>query len=179
MARPAKYNWELIDRDYIAGVSKAEIRRKYGIPRNTLDNRIREENLQINNHAVEAMSHLGAVSGHLGAIAQKHPEILENVANRISTESEFNLLLDDVVVTALKVNREILKAGKVTTQTSNNIGDVIELERSLTPTDIKSSVDAAYRAKEVKYGKEFPSQPAQEERPQERQRIEIVPRSKA
>ena len=155
MARPSKYDWIAIERDYKAGIGKPEIRKRYKVPRNTLDNRIRDEGWEISGDAVEAMSHLGAVTGHLGAIAQKCPEIIRD-------ETDFNLLLDDTVMSGLRVQKEIFDRKKVTTETVAN-GEVIEISRDLTPKDIKDGMDGLYRAKEIKFGKEFPKQKGDDE----------------
>jgi len=156
MARPLKYNREAVKRDYEAGLAKKQIRSKYNIPRNTLDNWIRDFSWVINEHATEAMKHLGAVSGELGQIANNCPEILPNVIDRIKDETPFNMLMEETVMLGLKVQKEIFKTKKITTQ-ANAMGEVVDLERSLTPLDVKNGMEAVYKAKEIKFGKEFPA----------------------
>ena len=157
MARPSKYNWSSIERDYKAGVAKTDLRKRYGVPRNTLDERIRNEKWEVSAHAVKAMSHLREVSEQIAIVTEQCPEILPNLADRIADESPFDIELANGVMLGIRASSDIVKAGKVTTQAMTMDG-ITDLERSLTNKDINDHMSALQKAKEIKFGREFPNQ---------------------
>ncbi len=176
MARPPKYDREAIKRDYEAGTPKKKIREKFNVPRNTLDNWIRDEKWVINEHADKAMSHLRAVSGEMGQIAQECPKILPNVIDRIKEETPFNMLMEETMMLGLEVQKKIFKNENVTTQ-AVAMGEVVDLTRDLTPKDINDGMSAIYKAKEIKFGKEFPQKDEGGDEPEPPKKVEIVRRT--
>jgi hypothetical protein len=156
--RPSKYDWNSIEADFRAGVPKADIRRRYKVPRNTLDNRIRDYGLEVEASAVAAMKGFEAVSGHLGALQAKSPEIMPAVYDRIATETEFDIVSSRIVMKAMSKVEKIIDNGNKLEKINVGVGMQRFEEVGMAAADYKDAMDAVYRGKEVLKGKEAPAQ---------------------
>ncbi len=158
MARPSKYDWDKIEADFKAGVPKDEIRRRYRVPRNTLDNRIRDQKLTVSEDARAVMQGFGAVSGHLGAVEAKNPEILPSLYDRIATETDFDIRAGRIVIKAMQKIETIVEKGTKLEKVNVGMGIQNFEEVGMGPGDYKDAMDAVYRGKEVLKGKEAATQ---------------------
>ena len=154
MARPSKYPWEEIKADYEAGLDKVEIRRRYNIPRNTLDTKISEQGWEVNQHAVKAMNGLSEVSVHFGALEAESPETAAALYDRVATETDFDIRAGRLVVKTMKRLESIVDAGKKLEKVSVGTGIQELVEVGMMGGDYKDVMDAAYRGKELLKGKD-------------------------
>jgi len=154
MARPKSYDWTLIEADYKAGLNKPEIRRKYNVPRTTLDNKIRDEGWTVSVHANEAIKGLEQVSVHLGALEAQNPEILDAVYDRVRTESDFDIRAGRLVIKTMAKLESVVDKG--TKLEKINVGDGMQSFEvvDMMGGDYKDVMDAAYRGKELLKGKD-------------------------
>ena len=158
MARPSKYNWDAIEADFKAGVPKNEIRRRHSVPRNSLDNKIRDNNWEVNEDATAVMQGFEAVSGHLGAIQAKNPEILGAVYDRIMVETDFDIRAGRIVAKTMQRIEDAVDSGKVMQKLNVGVGIQNMEPVQMGPRDLRDVADAVYRCKEVLKGKEAPAQ---------------------
>jgi len=127
---------------------------KYKVPRNTLDNRIRDKNLVVSEHAEAAIQGLGAVSGHLGALQAETPEIIDAVYDRIANETAFDINAGRIVAKTMQKLEEIVTNGTKLEKVGVGNGIQSFQEVGMMGGDYKEVMDAVYRGKEVLKGKE-------------------------
>ncbi|MCK5616946.1 hypothetical protein KAR91_84570 [Candidatus Pacearchaeota archaeon] len=154
--RPLDPKWIAIEKAYKAGKTVNDIVREFGVTKKTLQNRISLNKWELSGIASDTISKAVDISGNFRELSGSDPESAKHLADKVEELTNFNVLLEDVVMLGLKVQKEIFETKKVSTQ-ANAMGEVIDLERSLTPLDVKNGMDAVYKAKEIKFGKEFPA----------------------
>lgn len=154
MARPSKYDWESIEADYRAGLPKEEIRSKYKLQRNTLDNKIREKDWEVSSRAKSVIEGFEAVSGHLGALEAETPEILPAVYDRIEAETDFDIRSGRIVTKTLRKLEGIVDKGTKLEKVGVGAGIQSFEEVGMGAGDYKDVMDTVYRGKEVIKGKE-------------------------
>ena len=103
MARPSKYNWELIQKSYEDGFTVDKLCDMYSIEKKTIQNRISSEKWEvtgnINTDINEFKDSLGKIAGYVS----QNDEIKNNeIVLRVNTILEDNELITN--------NRKILKA---------------------------------------------------------------------
>lgn len=158
MARPSLPWNDLIKPAYEGGKTVDQIVKEFshlGLKKKTLQNKISAEKWEILGKAGEAIKGAIEVSGKLRELRESNPKTAKHVADRIEELTDFNVLLEDTLMSGMRVQKEIFDDRCVTTQVSTQNG-IEELSRSLTPKDVNDGMNALYRAKEIKFGKEFP-----------------------
>jgi len=128
MARPSKYNWEVIKEAYEKGFTKDEIVKKFNIPKAILTNKINKEKWVI---LCDVNADVEGLNVKLEAVAQNYaqnPIIEEMFQDRINTIIEDNELIGN--------NRKLLKAFQ------GLVGKGIKEGTYKTPQDIRAGVGA-------------------------------------
>tara|TARA_R110000851_G_scaffold300904_1_gene457146 strand:+ start:123 stop:668 length:546 start_codon:yes stop_codon:yes gene_type:complete len=101
MARPSKYNWEVIREAYEKGFSKDEIVIKFHLTRKLLNDKANKEKWEVKSLVMDDINELKASSEKLAENYTKTPEIAEMFEVRINTQIADNELIGN--------NRKLLK----------------------------------------------------------------------
>ena len=154
MARPVKYDWEVIEADYKSGMDLDKLCLKNGIEKRTLQNKVYAMKWEVNSEANAIIKELSEVSCKLGALKETNPELIEAVYDRIKTESEFDISSGSLALKIMKRLHNVVDSGKAYEKL--NVGAGIQ---QLEPVEMGGShyldvANAAYRAKELLKGKE-------------------------
>ena len=130
MAKPLPpYKWDEIKADYEAGMSQAELRKKYGIPAGTLGNKIKRDNWQLSQTQKVALDEFKKASGKVcESLSQANETQKKEMAQQI------NVTLENLEIIAN--NRKIAKAFQ-----SLMVRGISE-KRYATPTEIKQGTSA-------------------------------------
>ena len=152
--RPSKYNWEAIEGEYRAGVQINDICRKHGIAKKTLQNKVSAELWEVSGGAKAVMKGFEEVSGILGTIEEESPEILPALYDRISTETEFDIMAGRIVTKTLRKLESVVDSGKKLEKVGVGGGIQSFQEVGMMGSDYKEVMEAVYKGKEILKGKE-------------------------
>lgn len=131
MARPSKYNWEVIKSAYEKGFSKEEIVKKFKIPIAILTNRINKDKWVVK---CDVTSDINEFNANVNKIAQnysEHKEIEDLFVDRINTQA-----LDNELIANNRKLAKMLQGVIVTERSKINLGNIKSVSSTL--KDIES-----------------------------------------
>jgi hypothetical protein len=79
MARPSKYNWELIRLDLEAGLAQEYVHKKYEVPYDAINKHLLRNPLVVSQEANAIIKGFDEVSQQVSQLKDKHPDLAKNV----------------------------------------------------------------------------------------------------
>jgi hypothetical protein len=124
-----KYQWEEIRKDFEAGMTQAQLRKKYGLSPSTLASKIKRDGWRLSHEQSAAITQFKEASANISeSFSHANDMQKKEMEERVRTILEDNELIRN--------NRKILKAFQ------GLIGKGIRENTYVTPQDIKAGVSA-------------------------------------